>query len=306
MKREKRQQNLRKRAEILRLIRRFFFENNYLEIETPIRIPAPIPEAYIDSFDSEGWCLHSSPEICMKQLLASGYEKIYQLSRVFRKGERGNKHLPEFTMLEWYTKGDSYIELMQQLEDLVRLIAIEFGEQNKIQYNKNIVDFGSAFEKLSVKNAFEKYSEISMEQALSDKKFDEIMGFEIEPLLGLTRPVFLYDYPAEKASLARLKKDDNKYAERFELYISGLELCNGFSELADPVEQRMRFIMEQEIRVGENKNIYPLPEKFLTALMFFPESAGVAVGIDRLVMLFTDSDDINDVVAFSPEELVDD
>lgn len=306
MKREKRQQNLWKRAEILRLIRRFFFENNYLEIETPIRIPAPIPEAYIDSFDSEGWCLHSSPEICMKQLLASGYEKIFQLSRVFRKGERGHKHLPEFTMLEWYTKGDSYIELMQQLEDLVRLIAKEFCELGKIHYNKNTIDFCADFERLSVRNAFEKYSEISMEQALYDKSFDEIMGLEIEPLLGLTHPVFLYDYPAEKGSLARLKKNDEKYAERFELYIAGLELCNGFSELTDPVEQRKRFMTEQEIRAGDNKKNYLLPEKFLTALTSFPESAGVAVGIDRLVMLFTDADDIRDVVAFTPEELVDD
>ncbi len=306
MRHQKRIENLRKRAEILGLIRRFFFEKNYLEVETPTRIPAPIPEVFIDSFDSEGWCLHASPEMCMKQLLALGHEKIYQISRVFRKSERGQKHLPEFTMLEWYTQGDTYFELMQQLEELTLFIATEVVQTDRLEYQQKIIDISKPFDRLCVEDAFQRYSETSMEKALADNTFDEIMGLEIEPLLGVEKPVFLYDYPAEKASLARLKKSDNRYAERFELYIAGLELCNGFSELTDPVEQRKRFIFEQSLRKNCNKKIYPLPEKFLKALETFPAAAGIAVGIDRLIMLFTDSEKIDDVVAFTPEELVND
>lgn len=306
MRHQKRKTNLRKRAEIIGLIRRFFFEKNYLEVETPTRIPAPIPEAFIDSFDSEGWCLHASPEMCMKQLLALGHEKIYQISRVFRKSERGQKHLPEFTMLEWYTKGDTYFELMQQLEELIIFIAAEVVQTDRFEYQQKFIDISKPFDRLSVEDAFKRYSETSMEKALDENTFDEVMGLVIEPLLGVEKPVFLYDYPAEKGSLARLKKSDNRYAERFELYIAGLELCNGFSELTDPVEQRERFIVEQSIRKNCNKNIYPLPEKFLKALETFPATAGIAVGIDRLIMLFTDSEKIDDVVAFTPEELVND
>lgn len=242
----------------------------------------------------------------MKQLLASGHEKIYQIARVFRKNERGQKHLPEFTMLEWYTKGDTYIELMRQLEELVVFIATEEEKAHGIEYQNNYIHINSPFERLSVETAFERYSNVSMDKALYENTFDEIMGLEIEPSLGFEKPVFLYDYPAEKGSLARIKKTDNRYAERFELYIAGLELCNGFSELTDPVEQRERFIAEQNLRKNCNKNIYPLPEKFLTALETFPASAGIAVGIDRLIMLLTDSETIEDVVAFTPEDLVND
>lgn len=291
---------------MLHLIRSFFLENDYLEVETPIRIPAPIPEAFIDSFDSEGWCLHASPEICMKQLLSVGHEKIYQISRVFRKNERGQKHLPEFTMLEWYTKNDTYSELMQQMEALVVFIAAERTTADGLEYQKHSIHLGRPFERLSVEDAFDRYTDVSMEKALSEDRFDEIMGLEIEPELGFKHPVFLYDYPAEKSSLARLKKNDNRYAERFELYIAGLELCNGFSELADPVEQRRRFSDEQKIRAEHNKALYPLPEKFLKSLENFPPSAGIAVGIDRLIMLLTDSVSVDDVVAFTPEELEND
>lgn len=298
--------NLRKRAEIIRLIRRFFFEKDYLEVETPSRIPSPLPEAYIDPVESDGWCLHASPEICMKQLLAAGYEKIYQIAHVYRKNERGQKHLPELTMLEWYTKGGSYRDLMEQLEALILFVVLHSQKSRTIHYQQHAIDIGSSFERLRVEKAFKRYADISMEKALKERSFDEIMGLVIEPCLGFEKPVFLYDYPAEKASLARLKASDKRYAERFELYIAGIELCNGFSELNDPVEQKERFLNEQKIRQASDKKTYPMPEKFLKALGKMPEAAGIAVGIDRLVMLLTDTLKIDDVVAFTPEDLVND
>ena len=297
--------NLRIRAEIIRLIRRFFFEKNYLEVETPIRIPAPIPEAHIDPVESDGWCLHASPEICMKQLMASGYGEIFQIAKVFRKHERGHKHLPELTMLEWYTKGDTYLDLMMQLEEMILFICINLKKSPLIEYDNKNIDATLPFNRLSVEKAFGKYADIPMTQALDEDSFDELMGLSIEPQLGFDKPVFLYDYPAEKGSLARLKASDGRYAERFELYIAGIELCNGFSELTDPIEQKKRFLAEQAIRKNNGHKLYPLPEKFLNALSNMPDCAGVAFGIDRLVMLFTDSDTIDDVVAFTPEDLED-
>ena len=142
-----------------------------------------------------------------------------------------------------------------------------------------------------------------MEAALQNDRFDVIMVEEIEPNLGKSQPVFLYDYPASRGALARLKPTDSRYAERFELYIGGLEICNAFSELTDPVEQRARFEREQDHRRQTGKPGYPIPEKFLAALENMPAAAGNALGIDRLVMLFTDAKKIDHVVAFTPEEL---
>ena len=142
-----------------------------------------------------------------------------------------------------------------------------------------------------------------MNQALTQNRFDEVIALEIEPRLGIPKPVFLYDYPARHGALAKLKPRDPMLAERFELYIAGVELCNGFSELIDAAEQRDRFEKEQYLRRSLKKPVYPMPEKFLAALADMPEAAGNALGIDRLVMLFADTDNIDDVVAFTPEEL---
>jgi lysyl-tRNA synthetase class 2 len=154
-----------------------------------------------------------------------------------------------------------------------------------------------------VVEAFEKYGSVSMEDALAAGRFDEVMAFEIEPQLGAPAPVFLCDYPAPQGALARLKPKDPLLAERFELYVAGVELCNGFSELTDAAEQRERFEKEQDLRRSLNKTVYPMPQKFLTALTDMPAAAGNALGIDRLVMLLADTDQIDDVVAFTPEEL---
>jgi lysyl-tRNA synthetase class 2 len=284
-------------------VRQFFIENDYLEVETPYRIPAPAPEEYIDAQPSGNWYLHTSPELSMKRLLAAGYPRIFQICKCFRQNERGSKHLPELTMLEWYTAESTYHDVMDQCKDMVRFIARSIGYDHYISFQGSRISLKSPWLKVSVAEIFEQFASLPLEVALRENRFDELMGLEIEPRLGLDKPIFIYDYPASRAALARLKPDDRSVAERFELYIGGLELCNGFSELTDSVEQKMRFEREQERRRYSGKPLYPLPKEFLKALHDMPEAGGNAFGIDRLVMLFSDTLHIDDVVAFTPEEL---
>jgi len=295
--------NLERRAEVLHLIRSFFRDLSFLEVETPLRIPAPLPEAHIEVMPSDEWVLQPSPELCMKRLLAAGHEKIFQICKCCRKAERGRRHLPEMTMLEWYASGQTYIDLMACCEDLIRRIACGLGMGDTLSYQGLTVDLSAPWPRLTVSDAFRRFGPVSMEQALAKGDFDEIMGIEIEPKLGIDRPFFLIDYPVEKASLARLKLDHPGVAERFELYIGGLELCNGFSELNEAAEQRRRFTAEQKLIQNLGKTVYPLPEKFIEALERLPPCAGNALGIDRLAMLFCDAAAIDEVVAFTPEDL---
>lgn len=295
--------NLQLRAEVIHHIRQFFRSQAYLEVETPIRIPAPAPETHIEAEATGNWFLHTSPELCMKQLLAAGYSKIFQICKCFRKGERGNRHLPEMTLLEWYCAGNTYAGLMDQCEDLVRFIAKNLDLGHRLAYQGKTINLIAPWSRISVAKAFDRYASISIADALGKGRFDEVMALEIEPELGHGRPVFLYDYPAEKGALARLKPQDQTLAERFELYIAGIELCNGFSELNDPEEQRKRFEMEIDMQKTSGKQPYPMPERFLSSLTDMPESAGNALGIDRFVMLFADTAAIDDVTAFLPEEI---
>jgi lysyl-tRNA synthetase class 2 len=302
-----RQQKIKKnliiRAQIIQTIRRFFIGNGYLEIETPIRIPAPAPEVHIEAVESGDWFLQTSPELCMKRLLAAGFPRIFQICKCFRQGERGRLHLPEMTLLEWYRIGSSYLELMDECESLIGQVGRQINSKNIITYQGTEIDLTIPWLRISVAEAFKKFTSISIEAALENDRFDEIMLDVIEPNLTQSQPVFLYDYPASRGALARLKPQDSRYAERFELYIGGLEICNAFSELTDPVEQRTRFEREQERRRESGKRVYPMPDKFLAALENMPAAAGNALGIDRLVMLFTDTKKIDDGVAFTPEEL---
>lgn len=300
--------NLRLRARILEAIRGFFIDLDYLEVETPTRIPAPAPEMHIDAPSSGDWFLHTSPELCMKRLLAKGYPRIFQICRCFRQEERGDKHLPEFTMLEWYTAKTDYLDLMNQCEDLIGFVALYTGFETSVSYHVSEdkaynIDLKKPWDRMTVATAFEKYGSMSMEEALGRDKFDEVMAYEIEPRLGCNKPLFLYDYPAQRGALARLKADDDSVAERFELYMAGLELCNGFTELTDPHEQRERFKEEQNYRRLSGKETYPIPEKFLESLWFMPNASGNALGIDRLVMIFANTTKIDEVVAFTPETL---
>ena len=295
--------NLYLRDRILKSIRVFFERRHYLEVETPYRVPTLAPESHIDAEPSGSWFLHTSPELCMKRLLSAGYERIFQICRCFRKHERGQKHLPEMTLLEWYQVGVDYKVLMDETEDLVRHIADSLGTGKTLFYQGQAIDLNSPWERLSVDEAFKRFSDKSPETAISDEHFDEIMGFSIEPNLGKEKPTFLVDYPVQKAALAKRKTNNPEIAERFELYISGIELCNAFSELTDEKEQRKRFEQEMDFQKALGKTVYPMPEKFLNSLKEMPPSAGCALGLDRLVMLFADSQNIDDVVAFTHEEL---
>ncbi len=240
----------------------------------------------------------------MKRLIASGYEKIFQICKCFRKNERGTKHLPELTMLEWYQTGLDYKGLMEQCEDLVIHIANRVtGTKETLRYGDKQVSLKKPWTRLKVSDAFKNYTTESMEKAVLNDTFDEITGFSIEPELGIQKPVFLYDYPSEKAALAKLKESNLRVAERFELYINGLELCNAFSELNNSEEQRKRFHFENDLRTMSGQTKYRMPEKFLKSIDNMPDTAGIAFGIDRLVMLFADGNSIDDITTFTPEEL---
>jgi elongation factor P--(R)-beta-lysine ligase len=295
----RRRSALIERGAIFARVRAFFQEKGYLEVETPFRIPAPAPEAQIDAIPSAGWFLQTSPELCMKRLLAAGYQRIFQICRCWREGERGVRHLSEFTMLEWYRSGADYLQLMKETEALIAAAAAS----QSISYRGHRIDLALPWERLTVAEAFQRYAGSTVSEALASGLFDEIMVERIEPRLGLTRPTFIYDYPACCSALARLKKDDPSVAERFELYIGGLEIANAFSELTDPAEQRSRFTAETAERASLGKTSYPVPERFLAALAAMPESAGIALGLDRLVMVLLDAETIDDVVAFTTEEL---
>jgi len=296
-------QTMHLRAGFIQGLRDLFIERRFLEVETPVRIPAPAPEEYIEAIASGDWFLQTSPELCMKRLLAAGYPRIFQFCKCFRAGERGGRHLPEFTMLEWYVAGFDYTQLMDQCEDLLIAALKKMGLNEHIVRQNKKISIESPWEKLAVADAFLKYAPVSAQEALCQQRFDEILVEYVEPHLGGERPTFLYDYPAPLATLARIKKSDPTVAERFELYIGGMELANGFSELTDAGEQRRRFAEASEARAAKQWASYAMPEKFLAALKHMPPSAGIALGIDRLIMLLADTDVIDDVIAFPPESL---
>lgn len=295
--------NLVLRAIVLQGIRSYFADNGFLEVETPVRMPAPAPESTIDAEISGEWFLQTSPELQMKRLLSSGYSRIFQICKCFRRTERGGKHLPEFTMLEWYRSKSNYVDMMAECEKLIRSVASRAGSEDFLLYQGETIDLRLPWIRMSVIDAFDKFASITIEKALEENRFDEVMVMEIEPFLPQKKPLFLYDYPAEKAALAKLVSDNSEFAQRFELYIGGLELCNAFTELTDPDEQRARFEKEIRIRRDSAKPVYPMPEYFLKSLKYMPEASGNALGIDRLVMLLADTDLIDNVIAFTPEEL---
>lgn len=294
---------LYKRAALIQAARIFFAERGYLEVDTPVRLPSLIPESYIVPFRSEDEFLQTSPELCMKRLIARGIPKLYQVCKCFREGERGTLHLPEFTMLEWYRSGVDYFDLMAECEDFFRQMAFACIEKDVIFYDGNRVSLHSPWERLTVADAFQRYASVQLDEAIRKDMFEEILIKHVEPNLGRDQPTFMYDYPVALGSLARVKESNKTVAERFELYVGGLELANGFSELTDAKEQRQRFERERESIMAQGRDPGPMPEKFLDALHEMPDSAGIALGLERLIMLLTGMPSIDDVVAFVPEKL---
>ena len=275
-------ENLKVRAGVLRTIRAFFDARGFVEVETPTRIPAPAPEPHIDCPASGDWFLRASPELQMKKLLAAGLPRLYQIGPCFREGERGRRHSPEFTMLEWYRAEADYTDIARDMEELVRAILWARGSAPL------------PFARLTVREAYIRWAGWDPVEDWNQDRFDFDMATKIEPNLP-KGPLFLTDYPSPAASLARLKADDPRVAERWELYVDGMEIANAFTELTDSVEQRKRFEAARAERRVLGEADYPLDEDFLSALARMPPAGGVALGVDRLVMLACGAASIDEV-----------
>ena len=318
---------LQERARVFTAVRRFFDTRGYLEVETPALQTAPCMEAHIQAFKTEivsadhatreTLYLHTSPEFAMKKLLVAGLPKIYQMAKVFRNAEGSRWHSPEFCMLEWYQVGMTYHHMMQETIDLLRQVCTA-----PLRANDRTCDVAKEWEKLTVVQALKKYADVDISNHLGDlahlraeaqrigvhvsdhddweNALLKIMMAKVEPFAGSPVPTIIYDYPISMAALARPKPDDPRFAERFEVYVCGVELCNAFGELTDAAVQRQRFTQEINLRKKIYGEDYPIDEDFIRALEHgLPQSSGNALGMDRLVMLMTGAEDI-DLVQASP------
>lgn len=297
------------RARVLRALRTYFEGENFIEVDTPLMVPSPGLDVHLDAYEIAGTSqpryLITSPEYQMKRLLAEGMERIFQLCHCFRRNEEGSRHQPEFMMAEWYRANAGMEEMMRDTEALVVHAAKELVGSTTIPAINAPVNVEGAWERLTVRDAFTRYAGVSMDEALkSEERFYQLLVDKIEPELGRGKPTLLYAYPSSQASLARLTPGDPTTAERFEAYIDGVELCNGFGELTDAQQQRLRFERDQAQRRELNKPVYPIDEEFMNALTRgIPESGGNALGVDRLVMLLTGAKSIEEVVSIPASRL---
>jgi lysyl-tRNA synthetase class 2 len=323
------------RTKILAEIRGFFASRGFLEVETPTLVALPGMEPHLDPFVSrlvrhdgavfEGHLI-TSPEYAMKKLLAGGAERIFEIAKCFRNGEPWDgSHNPEFTMIEWYRANADYLSLMADTEELAASVAAAVTGSPRIRFGGRDIDLTPPWTRMSVKEAMAKYAGIDLDRAIDDPAwfrdeaaakgctltaedswddvFFKIFLRDVEPKLGVDRPLILHEYPRSMAALARMKPGDSRYAERFEAYCGGLELANAFSELNDAAEQRRRLEEERDLREKMGRHGYGIDEAFLEAVGQMPPSAGIALGVDRLVMLVTDAPTIRDVLFFPAGDL---
>jgi lysyl-tRNA synthetase class 2 len=314
------------RAKIVKALRGFFEREDFVEIEPSALQVSPGNETHISAFstdfqplggDPSRLYLHSSPEFDCKKLLAAGEERIFSLAHVFRNGERSRFHHPEFTMLEWYRAKTPYRALIDDCAAILQ-IAAEVADVKEFRFGDFRLDPFLDPEILSVAEAFERHAHIDLLAVLDDREalaarahslgvrvsaddhwsdlFSKILSDRIERELGHGRATVLIDYPASEAALARKKPGEPRLAERFELYGCGVELANAFGELNDPREQRARFQADMAEREKLYGSSYPIDEDFLAALAVMPEASGIALGLDRLVMLATGADHIEQVL----------
>jgi len=297
--------NLRDRARALSIVRSFFADRSFLEVETPSLVPSPGLDLHLDAVEATGGYLITSPEYQMKRLLVAGVPRQFQIAHVFRRGEIGDRHNPEFTMLEWYRAFAGIEQVMRDTEELVTELVCAFSGDGRLPGEYAPITVEPPFPRLTVTEAFARFAGVAEAEVFrlardDSEAFFRVLVERVEPeLAAATTPVFLVDYPIDHASLARAKPNDPRVAERFELYLGGLELCNGFGELTDPKEQRERFLRDQRVRASAGKSVYPIDERFLAALAEgMPPSAGNALGIDRLVALCLGEQEIARVMAF--------
>ena len=325
----------RVRAKLARDLRSGLERLGYLEVETPIAVPFAGQEPHLRPMETRftpdlpvppggvagerRLHLHTSPEYAMKRLLArEGFGRCFQFARVFRDGEVSPTHNPEFTLLEFYASPGSAEMIMRDLEALVAALAPDAPARRGHGRGTGRISLRPPFERITCREAFLKFAGFdplpldaqAFAQAARacgvrpaadspwDDIFTQVLLERVEPCLGIDRPTYLTEYPASQAALARLKPQDPRVAERFELYAGGLELANGFSELCDSREQRARLQQEQELRRTLGRDVFPLDEEFLRALDGIGSAGGVAVGFDRLVMLVTGAANISEVLLF--------
>ena len=283
---------LEERAKIVSAIRRFFDGRGFVEVETAVRIAAPAPEEHIDCPPVVGGgYLRASPELQMKKLLAAGMDRIYQIGPCFREGERGSRHNPEFTMIEWYRKGADYQDIKEDLGALVSSLM-----SSREDFRRKTGDARAGFETLTVRDAYLRYAGWDPWTDWDQDRFDFDMATKIEPAIKeMGGGVFLMDYPPQAASLAKLRED---VAERWEFYWDGMELANCFTELCDRDEQLRRFESAKEERKRLKESDYPIDYEFIESLPQMKSAAGVALGIDRLVMILTKTKEISAVRAY--------
>ena len=287
------------RAKLNDALRRFFRERGFLEVDTPVVLAANAPETNIDAIPAGAGWLRTSPELHMKRLLAAGCESLFQLGPVARAGEHGRWHHPEFTLLEWYRARAGYLEILADTKALLAFLAAELRGGTDFTWQGKPVSFAQdLWEKASVSQAFIQHAGWDPALKFDPDRFDLDLVTRVEPALPPDHPVVLIDYPAPLAALARRKPDDPLRAERWELYLGGVELANAYSELADPAEQRARFEDANAQRVRRGAKPYPIDEAFLAALAHMPPSGGIALGVDRLLMILADADSLDAVLPF--------
>lgn len=292
------------RERVIDTIRNFFKDEGFHEVFTPILVPIPSIEPNLEVFKTElrtskgvkrdGY-LTMSPEFSIKKLLSEGVGSCFEITKAFRNEEEVSSfHNPEFTMLEWYRVGANYFDVMNDFENLF----LKIIGSNKLNYQGKTYDLTKPWPRIRIPDVI---------KDCLDEEFYKIFYNEVEPNLAkMKKPYFLYDYPISQASLSRPCKDNPKYAERFEVFLAGLELGNCFSELTDPKIQKERFKKDLEERKNSGKTIYPIDEKLIKALKKgLPEVSGIAVGVDRLVMLAGDFENISDTLTFPAGEIFD-
>ncbi len=284
-----------KRAQAIKAIRNYFDAEGFIEVDTPVRIPAPANEPHIIPPASGDWFLRASPELQLKRLLAMGFTKLYQIGPCFRQGESGDRHSPEFTMLEWYRANATYLDVLDDMRRYVVAAAMAVNGSTLVERDGVQLDLALPWEIITVQEAMIKYAGWDPLEEYDQDRFDFDMGIKVEPQLPKDKVVVLMNYPAQAAALAQLSSEDNRVAERWEAYAFGIELCNAFGELVDPIEQRARFIAAREEKIACGEVPMPLDEEFLSALGSMPPSGGAALGVDRLIMVLTGAPTIGKV-----------
>lgn len=330
------------REKVIDAIRKYFKDSGFHEVEVPLLLSTPSTEPFLEVFQTElkddqghKWqaFLPSSPEFALKKLLSAGSGSVFSITKSFRNGEgRSSRHNPEFTILEWYRTPGDYMDVARDFENLLLHIlksipVLQSSGFPVLNYQGKEYDLSKPWEKISVAEAFEKYVGIDIETMLDKEKlkkvgkkkgyqvneettweeiWNQILANEIEPKLGIVAPTILYDYPVAQAALSKRKVADPRFAERFEVFLAGLELGNCFSELTDWKEQEARCLADLAERKAMGRTEFPMDTDFIEALkMGMPETGGIAVGVDRLVALFADAPDIADTLFFPIVEMFD-